>query len=58
MWTELFLENPDNLADEIDAIVEHLQEYSMAIREGDADTLFALLRDGRLRKEEIDNEVF
>ena len=58
MWTELFLENPDNLADEIDAIIKNLQDYSDAIRSGDAETLCKLLREGRLRKEEIDNERF
>ena len=58
MWTELFLENPDNLADEIDAIIKNLQDYSDAIRSGDAKTLCKLLREGRLRKEEIDNERF
>lgn len=58
MWTELFLENPDNLADEIDAIIKNLQDYSDAIRGGDADTLCKLLREGRMRKEEIDNERF
>ena len=58
MWTELFLDNADNLADEIDAIIKNLQDYSDAIREGDAATLCKLLREGRLRKEEIDNERF
>ncbi len=58
MWTELFLENPDNLADEIDAIIKNLQDYSDAIRGGHAETLFKLLREGRMRKEEIDNERF
>ena len=58
MWTELFLENPDNLADEIDAIIKNLQDYSDAIRGGDAETLCKLLREGRMRKEEIDNERF
>jgi prephenate dehydrogenase len=58
MWTELFLENPDNLADEIDAIIKNLQDYSDAIRGGNAETLCKLLREGRLRKEEIDNERF
>ncbi len=32
MWTELFLENPDNLAGEIDTLIENLQVYSWAIR--------------------------
>ena len=47
MWTELFLENPDNLADEIDTLIENLQEYSWAIRENDSETLRQLLKDGR-----------
>ena len=58
MWTELFLENPDNLADEIDAIIRNLQDYSDAIRGNDPEHLRKLLREGRLRKEEIDNERF
>ena len=58
MWTELFLENPDNLADEIDAIIRNLQDYSDAIRGNDPEQLCKLLREGRLRKEEIDDERF
>ncbi len=58
MWTELFLENPGNLADEIDTIIANLQDYSDAIRGNDPEQLRKLLREGRLRKEEIDNERF
>jgi prephenate dehydrogenase len=58
MWTELFLENRDNLAREIDTIIEHLKEYSDAIKADDEVRLCTLLRDGRLRKEEIDDETF
>ncbi|MDD5987258.1 MAG: prephenate dehydrogenase [Eubacteriales bacterium] len=58
MWTELFLENPDNLADEIDRLIEQLAAYSRAIRAGDADTLHDLLKEGRERKEQIDKERF
>lgn len=58
MWTELFLDNPDFLADEIDGIIERLQEYSTAIKTGNEEGLLSLLRDGRLRKEEIDKERF
>ncbi len=58
MWTELFLENADNLTQEIDEIIGHLQEYSDAIKAGDADRLQALLKDGREKKALIDGEVF
>lgn len=54
MWTELFLENGDYLADEIDSIIESLAEYRNAIRENDEPRLKQILRDGRIAKEEID----
>ena len=55
MWTELFLENRDNLVSEIDHIVRSLQEYQEALQRGDAETLKALLKDGSDRKERIDS---
>ena len=58
MWTELFLDNPEFLADEIDGLVERLKEYSTVIRNGDEEKLFELLKEGRERKLEIDEEVF
>ena len=58
MWTELFLENADNLAAEIDTLIGNLQQYSTAIRERDAKTLCALLKDGREKKALIDGEIF
>lgn len=54
MWTELFLENADELVKEIDTITAHLGEYRKAIAENDADTLYRLLDDGRRIKEELD----
>lgn len=54
MWTELFLCNGDNLAEELDFYIDALSAYRDAIRAGDADTLCALLREGRERKEEVD----
>ena len=53
MWSELFLCNAGPLAQEIDEIVRHLDEYRRAIRAGDRETLTALLRDGRERKEKL-----
>ncbi len=53
MWSELFLCNAEPLAHEIDEIITHLDEYRRAIRAGDRETLTALLRDGRERKERL-----
>jgi prephenate dehydrogenase len=58
MWTELFLENPDNLANEIDGLIERLHEYSTAIRDNDEARLHDLLKTGRERKTFIDKETF
>lgn len=58
MWTELFLENADNLTDEIDNLIDRLAKYSAAIKENDADTLRGLLKDGREKKAIIDGEIF
>lgn len=58
MWTELFLDNPQYLAEEIDGIIERLGQYSKAIKEKDADTLSQLLKDGKERKMLIDGEKF
>ena len=54
MWTELFLENAEPLIQEIDMLIHHLSEYRDAIANGEAQTLQNLLRDGRIRKEQID----
>lgn len=54
MWTELFLENRENLIFEIDTIIENLTEYSKALKENNAQELEKLLRDGRICKEQID----
>lgn len=56
MWTELFLENRKNLVSEIDFIIDSLTEYRDALAENDAQKLCLLLREGRERKERIDEE--
>ena len=58
MWTELFLDNPEFLAQEIDGIADRLKEYSQAIRTNDSETLRQLLKDGREKKAIIDGEIF
>ncbi len=52
MWTELFLENGDFLAEEIDRIADEMKKYSEAIKNNDAKTLQALLEEGSRMKEE------
>ena len=47
LWTELFLMNSDNLADELALLIENLTPYLDALRRGDAEKLRGLLREGR-----------
>ena len=54
MWTELFLDNADYLADEVEGLCDRLMGYANAIRNGDREALFDLLREGRLRKEFVE----
>lgn len=54
MWSELFLENRDNLINEIDSIVNNLIQYKEAIENNDREKLATLLRDGKQLKEQID----
>jgi prephenate dehydrogenase len=54
MWTELFLENRENLIRELHYIIQSLSQYEEAIAQNDADTLRRLLREGKERKKEID----
>jgi prephenate dehydrogenase len=54
MWTELFLENKEHLLGELDFLIRSLGEYRDAIAAGDEETLRALLRDGRVAKEETE----
>ena len=54
MWTELFLENKDCLLEELTYFINSLNEYKIAMENNDADTLKALLADGKKCKEEID----
>lgn len=54
MWTELFMENADNLTAEIDLLIDNLKAYSDAIKENDRDKLYTLLEEGTKLKESID----
>ncbi|MBQ6093278.1 MAG: prephenate dehydrogenase, partial [Clostridia bacterium] len=50
MWTELFLENSDNLCEELDLLIANLQQYRDALGAGDEEALRQLLEDGRQTK--------
>ncbi len=57
MWTELFLDNYQPLAEELDALIERLQDFSVAIKAQDGDRLRAMLRAGREQKAWADGKV-
>lgn len=54
MWTELFMENGDNLLVELNLLIDNLTQYKDAIETGDSGRLWQLLEDGRRIKGEID----
>ena len=54
MWSELFLENRDNLLYELNTYIDSLTQYRDALQNRDAETLTALLEEGKKRKEEVD----
>ena len=54
MWTELFLENRENLLAELDTIIASLSAYRDTLERRDAETLELLLEEGKRRKEEVD----
>ncbi len=54
MWSELILDNRDNMLSEMDALIGSLTAYRDAIAANDYDALCALLEEGKRRKEEID----
>jgi len=54
MWTELFMDNRENLARETDELIERLKEYSDALKNGDREKLFDILKRGRERKDLTD----
>ncbi|MEG2038420.1 MAG: prephenate dehydrogenase/arogenate dehydrogenase family protein [Oscillospiraceae bacterium] len=56
MWTELFMINRDNLVDEIDLLISHLQQYSNALKNCDEQELYTLLKAGSDIKEKLNHE--
>lgn len=56
MWTELFFENSDYLADEIDDLISRLEKFSMSIRNGEEELLKAMLKEGKELRLSVDKE--
>ncbi len=54
MWTELFIENKDNLVNELDLIIGELNQYRKAIDEGNSSELYDLLHEGCVAKKNAD----
>lgn len=52
MWTDLFMQNRDNLKYELDMLIKNLQKYSDALESFDSDAMKKLIREGRILKEE------
>ena len=50
MWTELFLDAADYLPEELETLIGPLNDYLAALKNRDACTLRALLKDGREKK--------
>jgi prephenate dehydrogenase len=57
MWTELFLENRDNLLAELDTFLGELEEYKKALEDIDEEGLKRLLKEGKERKEAVEEEA-
>ena len=54
MWSELFLENRENLLFELNTYIDSLTAYRDALEEQNAERLTALLEEGKKAKEEVD----
>lgn len=54
MWTQLFMENKDNLIFEVNFLIEELVKYRDAMENDDEETLYRLLEEGKKIKEEVD----
>lgn len=56
MWTELFMENKDNLLPCICDIIEKLNGFKRALESGDAEKLHEMLSEGNRLKEEAEKK--
>ena len=54
MWAELFMDNRENVLQELDWLIGFLGEYRQAILDDDEERLIRLLDEGSRRKKAID----
>lgn len=54
MWAELFMENKENVLQELDFYIQSLSAYRDAIASDDMSHLITLLEEGKKRKQEVD----
>lgn len=52
MWTDLFMQNRENLIFELDILIENLKKYNEALKNSDSEKLSALIAEGRELKED------
>lgn len=52
MWTDLFMQNRENLIYELDTLIQNLLKYSEALRNADTDEMLRLIAEGRQLKED------
>ena len=56
MWAELFMDNSDNIINELETLIYCLNEYKNAIQNDEVEELISILDDGRKRKEQVDGK--
>lgn len=52
MWTDLFMQNRENLLYELDTLITNLNKYSEALKNEDHEEMLRLIAEGRQLKEE------
>lgn len=52
MWTDLFMQNRENLMYELDTLIENLNKYNSALKNADSGEMLRLIAEGRQLKEE------
>lgn len=52
MWTDLFMQNKDNLIQELDTLIMNLNKYNEALKTSNVKEMQELIKEGRILKEE------
>jgi len=51
MWTDLFMQNKEHLIFELELLIENLDKYKAALKNGDSEEMLRLIAEGRRLKE-------